>query len=140
MARKTAAQVVEKYQRKMAAAQQDYAEGVASPKRDWEAATRSSENRYNNAVQEAIAEGRFGRGVQGKGTKWQERARSVGAQRYAAAAQTAAQAFGQVADKVLQIAYASSDRVQAMDNSTYEARKQRALSNMDYIRDAWRGS
>ncbi len=91
MAQKTPEQIAEKYGRRVAGAGQDYASGVQSPSRDWAAATAAAEPRWKASLQEAMGNGAFSRGVSAAGSaKWQERASTVGAQRYVAAAPEAA--------------------------------------------------
>lgn len=138
MARKSASQVVEKYRRNMSTAGQDYKEGVENPKQDWETATRNAEGRWRNGVQQAISDGAFSKGTQGKNEKWRNRTATIGVDRYTSVAGDAAEEFGKVVGDVLDIAYASSDRVRAMPGDTYEQRKAKATANMDYIREQWR--
>lgn len=53
----------------------DYAEGIASPRRSWAAATKAAEAAYNDGVTKAIARKAFGRGVAKAGDeKWQRKA------------------------------------------------------------------
>ncbi len=94
MPAKTAEQISSKYQRRVAGAGQDYAEGVQSPARDWSTATIAAKARWQTALQEAMQAGRYEKGVQAAGSqKWQTRALNVGAQRYTGAAAEAAAAF-----------------------------------------------
>lgn len=61
----------------------DYEAGIESPRRDWQQSTLAAEDSYQQGVQAAIAEKRFGKGVRKAGTaKWQENARSKGVQRW----------------------------------------------------------
>lgn len=76
-------QVVDKWQRKVAAAGPDYIAGVQNPKADWQTETLKAEGRYKQGVTQAAAEGRFGKGVQTAGTeKWKRGATGKGATRW----------------------------------------------------------
>ncbi|MCP4208145.1 MAG: hypothetical protein GY767_13990 [Shimia sp.] len=138
MANKTAQQITEKFRQKMAAAGGDFEFGVNNPSRSWEEGAREGASRWATGVQEAIGRDAFSKGVAGKDSKWQRKVTTVGVQRYTAAAQSAAEEYGRVAQTVLEIAQASSAQVQSMANSTFEERTQRAVQNMRNIRDAWR--
>lgn len=138
MARKTASQIVEKYQRRMGAAGQDYEAGVNNPSRDWEEATRAGADRWTNGVQQAISEGRFAKGVAGKGDKYRRKTATIGVQRFQQSAQSAAEEYAKVAERVVSIGQAASDRAKAAPNATPEQREQIALQNMRFIRDQWK--
>lgn len=138
MARKTAAQVREKYQRRMAASGQDYADGVSNPSVPWEEATRAAGQRWQVGVQEAMQEGRYERGVQGKQDKYNRKVQSVGVQRFQAAAQTAAEEYGRVAERVVSIGNAASERARQAPGATLEERLQKMRDNAMFIRDQWR--
>jgi len=71
-----------KWKRKVEGASQDYADGVASPRRDWEAETKKAAPIYKEAVIKAANEGRFEKGVAGKGAKWQQNASTKGVERW----------------------------------------------------------
>ncbi len=61
-----------------------YEAGVKSPKYDWATATLQAEDAWQQGVQQAITEKRFGKGVKEAGTaKWQTKAIQVGVNRYA---------------------------------------------------------
>lgn len=80
---KPLSQVVDKFTRNGAAASRSYAEGVANPRRDWAQATAAASDSYAQGVQEAIADGRFARGVENAGTaKQRDAALNKGAQRF----------------------------------------------------------
>jgi hypothetical protein len=138
MANKTAAQITEKYMRKMQASGPDYEAGVKNPSRPWEDATIKGADRWNVGVQTAIQQGSFQAGVRGKGEKWTRKVTSVGVQRYASAAQTAAQEYGAVADRIISITSQVSQQVNAMPNATQADREQRVLENMRRIQAAWK--
>ena len=76
-------QVVEKWQRKVQGATQDYSQGVNNPKADWATETAKAEGRYREGVTRAASEGRFGKGVQRAGTeKWKKGATGKGVNRW----------------------------------------------------------
>ena len=140
MATKTPEQIAEKYQRRVAGAGQDYAQGVQSPSRDWAQATAAAEPRWKAALQEAMSAGRFARGVAKAGTpKWQEAASTVGAERYVAAAPRAAAAFAAQAGKIMQAGSAARDAAGRLPNTTKEQRIQRAVAAMNAVSDYWKG-
>jgi hypothetical protein len=73
-----------KYGRRAPAAAPDYLAGVSNPSKDWATETAGAESSYNQGVQEAIGRSAFGKGVKEAGSgKWQEKARTLGGQRYA---------------------------------------------------------
>lgn len=83
----------------------EYAKGVADPKRDWETETKAAEDNYNKGVQAAISAKRFGRGVAKAGTaRWKERAITVGPGRFAEGVRDAgpryAEGFGPYRDVI----------------------------------------
>lgn len=140
MANKNPQQVAEKYQRRMAAAGPDYEAGVRNPSRPWEQATAEGAARWAAGVNEAISRGSFAKGVVGKGEKWTRKVTSVGVQRYQGAAQSAAQEYGAVADKIMNIANASSQRARSMPGTTLEERLNKARENALFIREQWKRS
>jgi len=141
MAQKTPEQVIEKYQRGVAGAGQDYANGVQNPSRPWASATAAAAARYAAGVQEAISNGKFQRGVQRAGdAKWQQRASTIGAQRYTGAAGEAAQAFGAVAGQVMQAAAAARQAATAQPNTTFDQRLQRMVAAARATSDFWKRS
>jgi hypothetical protein len=74
----------EKWARRAGAATQDYTAGVQNPRVDWAAATTAAADNQAKAIQQAIAEKRFQKGVQAAGTgKWASKAVSKGAARFA---------------------------------------------------------
>lgn len=87
---KPTARIVEKYTARAAAAQGDYRDGIANPKRDQAEAAAASADTYAAGVQEAIADNRFQKGVQAAGTaKWARKSADVGAARYPQGVQAA---------------------------------------------------
>lgn len=58
---------------------QDYADGVANPRRPWAAATKNAEDAYEAGVQKSISRKAFGKGVVRVGDeKWQRKASTRG--------------------------------------------------------------
>lgn len=140
MAKKTPEQIAEKYQRGVAGAGQDYAAGVQNPSRSWSQAAQQGEKRWAAGVQNAIANKKFGRGVQAAGdAKWQQNALNKGAQRYQAAAGEAASAYAQVAGRIMGAAAAAQSAVANMPNETQEQRIQRASAAMRAVSGHWGG-
>ena len=81
---KSMASIRDKYARVAPTRVTDYQKGVQSPRRSWEAATREAEDRYTQGVQQAAAEGRFGKGVAQAGDeKWSRKTQEVGVPRWA---------------------------------------------------------
>lgn len=69
--------------RRAGSAQQEYEEGVRSPRADWATATVASAPVHTTATQQALADGRFAKGVQAAGSsRWQSKALSKGAPRF----------------------------------------------------------
>ena len=70
--------------RRAGAAQPEYEAGVKDPRNDWQQATVAAAPVQAAAVQQAIAQKRYERGVQKAGTdKWRNKSLSKGSQRYA---------------------------------------------------------
>lgn len=139
MAKKTAAQIAEKYQRRYQASQPDYVYGVQNPSRDWLEGYRAASERMAQELQRALQEGRHLRGAEAAGTqKWKSRAAEIGARRFIEAAPEAARAFSAVAGEVMAAAEAARAAAQALPDTTYDQRKQRALAAMDAIHEHWR--
>lgn len=73
-----------KWKQRTAAAASDYAAGVKNPRRDWAEATAGAETAWNQGVQQAVAAGRFKRGVMKAGSPtWQKGAIEKGVTRFA---------------------------------------------------------
>ena len=76
-------EIAEKYTRVTPGRSKDYEDGVKAPKEDWEAKTAGSESSWEQGVQSAIGEKRFGKGVKKAGTaKWQRKTLAVGPTRW----------------------------------------------------------
>lgn len=140
MALKTADQIVEKYQRGIQGAGADYAAGVQSPSKPWQASTIAGAERWRTGIQEAINNRSFEKGVNAAGDqKWQQRAASLGAQRYAASASEAAAAYQKQAQKIMAAASTARSAAAALPNATMEQRLQRATTAMRASSDYWKG-
>jgi hypothetical protein len=73
-----------KWARKAAVSQQDYAEGVASPRAPWAASAMAAAGSWATGVQAAISGKRFEKGVQKAGdAAWSEGATKKGVARFA---------------------------------------------------------
>ena len=80
---KPISEIVDKWQRRASVAGPDYAAGIASPRRDWEEATKAAEGAQKAGIEQAIANGSFVKGVTKAGTaKWKRKAQDVGAARF----------------------------------------------------------
>lgn len=71
-----------KFVTRASAAAPDYQAGVATAGQSWETAAGASEASYDAGVQAAIAAKRFGKGISGKGAKYQQNATTLGVARY----------------------------------------------------------
>lgn len=72
-----------KWANRSAAASGEYAQGVASPRRSWSAATEAAADVHAQAMQEAIAEGRFAKGVRkASDAAWSQGVQNKGRTRY----------------------------------------------------------
>ncbi len=75
--------IATKWSKRAAAAAPEYQAGIQSPKADWATETKNSEGAYQAGVQDSIARGAFGKGVQSAGTeKWSRKSLAVGPARY----------------------------------------------------------
>jgi hypothetical protein len=85
-----------KFAQRAGAAGQAYSDGVSNPKNPWAASTQAASQTYATAVTQAVADGRFAKGVSAAGDgKWQANAKGKGAQRYPQGAQAAQGAYQQ---------------------------------------------
>jgi len=139
MPAKTPEQIIEKYQRGVQGASQDYLNGVQNPSRDWASATVQGAERWRNGLQAAMQNRSFERGVQAAGNaKWQARAATTGAQRYSAAAPVAAEAYSKVAAQIMGAANAAKAAAGSIPSGTQEQRIQRAVNAMRAISEYWK--
>lgn len=68
----------------------EYRKGIEAPRVDWMEATAAAADNYANGVQEAVAEGRFAKGVANAGTdKWRRGALEKGVSRWGPGVQLA---------------------------------------------------
>jgi hypothetical protein len=86
--------IAEKFSRVTPSRQQDYVDGVESPRTDWATATAAAEANYQTGVQAAIASKKFGKGVKRAGTaKWQLATKTKGPGRWAEGVSNAAASY-----------------------------------------------
>lgn len=86
--------IASKWSQRAQAAGADYTAGVKNPRRDWGQNTAGSADSYSAGVSQAVADGRFAKGVLAAGTaKWQSNAISKGAVRYPQGVAAAQPAF-----------------------------------------------
>jgi len=130
------AELATKFAQRAAGAAPAYASGIKAPRRDWATEAKASEGAYNSGVQAAIAAGNFGKGVASAGTgKWQERASTVGSQRYPQGVSNAGGAwqsgFSPFADVLSRLALPARgnkgaaqnvERVRAVDTAFHDAK------------------
>jgi hypothetical protein len=83
-----------KFVQRASAAAGDYTTGVQAAGSDWEANSKAAEQSYGQGVQDAIAKGRYGRGISAAGaSKFVANATKLGAQRYPTGVQNAQDAW-----------------------------------------------
>ncbi len=140
MSKKSAEQIIEKYQRGVAGAGGDYAAGVQNPSRPWAAATQKGAARWQAGIQKAIQEKAFEKGVAQAGdAKWQQNALNKGAQRYSAAAGEAAQEYAAKAGQIMSAAASAQSVVANMPNETLDQRIARSAAAQRAVSNAWKG-
>ncbi len=101
---KDLAAVVAKWSQRAQAAGPDYSAGVKNPRRDWAQDTVASADAWAAGVQQAVADGRFSRGVQSAGTpKWQNAAVNKGVARYPTGVAQGGPAYAQGFGPYLQV-------------------------------------
>lgn len=82
---KPVATIAQKYVTRAQAAQGDYQTGItATPPGTWETAAAAASDAFAAGVTAAVAQGRFAKGIAGKGAKWQRKASTLGPTRYGA--------------------------------------------------------
>lgn len=75
--------IAEKYVRRAGQAMGDYQTAIQqTPVTKWEVAAKAAGDAWSSGVSQAVAEGRFVAGIDGKGVKWGRKASTVGPQRY----------------------------------------------------------
>lgn len=72
----------EKWQRRVAGAQQDFQTGVQAAGNRYQEGVSNASEAYSAGVQQAIGEHRWESGTQGKGAKYAQKASQVGAPRW----------------------------------------------------------
>jgi len=83
-----------KWRRQAQASQTEYSDGVANPKADWKSQTLNATTSWEQGVQQAVQNKRFGAGVERAGTaKWQARAMELGPARWAEGINVAGDAY-----------------------------------------------
>lgn len=88
---KTSKEIAEKYSRVTPGRSADFDAGVKDPNVDWATPTIASEGTYEEGVQQAISEKRFGKGVKAKGTEhWRKKTTEVGITRWPVGVRAAA--------------------------------------------------
>lgn len=139
MARKTPDMVVEKFRRRIAAAGPDYRYGIENPIRPWVEGYAASAERMKQELQKALAEGRHLKGAREKGqSRWEQKVRQVGADRYTAAAPIAAENYAKAASDIMSAAEAARAAAAKLPNVTLEDRLNRAVAAMRAISDYWK--
>lgn len=73
----------EKYERRAGSAGQDYESGVeSSSDEEWQSNAEAAEETWEQAIQEAAADGRFSSGVRNPNKSWQEASLETGSRRF----------------------------------------------------------
>ena len=101
---KDAAASAKKFVQRAAAAAPDYAAGVKGAGQSWEAGAVAGAENYGTGVTQAVNDKRFERGVRAAGgAKYQERASTLGAQRFPTGVQAAESAWQKGAAPFLEV-------------------------------------
>lgn len=101
---KETAALAQKFVQRAAAAAPDYKTGVEASGQDWANNTMASEEIYAQGVTQAIADKRFGRGVQQAGAqKFVQRASTLGANRFPQGVQASAAEWQKGTEPFLQV-------------------------------------
>ncbi len=95
--------VVKKWQARAGGAGNDYATGVANPKRDQAAAAAAAAQTWATGVQQAVTNGTFAKNVLAAKDKYVRNATGKGAQRYPGGITAAVPDFSNKIDKVLSV-------------------------------------
>lgn len=140
MALPDAQSVADKWAQRAQAAQQDYAQGVASTTKDPTALAAANGQRYMQAVQEAYNSGKWARGLQRVGKAgWQQAVAAKGVNNYGTGVAAARDKFAQNIGPVLQAIAGAQAQVAGMPNVTAAQRDQRMLAYAQYMRN-WAAS
>jgi len=85
-----------KWARRTSSATEEYTVGVQNPRVDWATATVAAAPNQHKAVQQAIADNRYAKGVQKAGSaRWQQKSVSKGAARFGPGVQDAQSDYAQ---------------------------------------------
>lgn len=97
--------VAGKWARRAGSATQEFTEGVQNPRQDWAQATVAAAANQAAAIQQAITEKRFEKGVAKAGTgRWQQKTLSKGSQRFASGVQEAELDYATAVQPYLEVA------------------------------------
>lgn len=100
---KAAADVVAKWVRRAGSAATEYEMGVRNTPADWAALAKAATPAYTAGVNEAIAQNRYGKGIDAAGTaKWRDRSVVLGPARFAQGVGAAEPAYNAGIGPVLQ--------------------------------------
>jgi hypothetical protein len=124
-----ATKMAEKYGRKVAAAAQDYVNGVQNPKADFRQAAIAAKGKWANRVQEAVAQDRFGKAMSQVDTAEAiQMAVSDGGAAYTAGASKRLPKVQRVYGKLAPMLGAVSTAIRQMPQDTDAQRAQRLLA------------
>lgn len=91
---KDLSRIADKWARVAAVSQEEYREGIANPRKNWQEETLKAEGNYDRGVQVAIQQKRFGKGVSRAGNaKWQQNSLEKGVPRWAQGISVSKQAY-----------------------------------------------
>lgn len=91
---KSTAEIAAKFARVTPTRAKDYQDGVRSPRKRWDEATLAAQDNWQQGIQQAASEGRFGAGVQAAGhAKWQANTLKKGPGRWQQGVAQAAENF-----------------------------------------------
>lgn len=97
-------QVSAKWRQRASAATDEYREGIENPRRSWEDTTAAAVQNYQDGVTQAIADGRFVRGVRDAGNiKWERNALEKGVPRFSQGISAGVEDFERGISEVLDV-------------------------------------
>lgn len=85
--------IAQKFVTRAGAASKDYSDGVAAAGPDWQSHSVAAETSWEQGTQQAVADKRYAKGIDGKSSKYVNNATKLGAQRYAPGVQNAQAAY-----------------------------------------------
>ena len=86
----------DKWLRRASSASPDYTAGVQNPRRQWAEATRAAAPAYAQGITQALANGSYEKGATAQAqSNWQQRASTLGAQRYSQGVQVSKDRYEQ---------------------------------------------